>query len=115
MTKMTNQEAKEIVQTFREAMDHPETQYKDILLGALDMAIEALDRPEDRWIPVNERLPNKEGYYLVDCKERVLSIQRFNFSIADHKPYWSGMRTVYAWKPLPEPYKESEAENDNNT
>lgn len=41
---MNNQEAKEIVQTFREAMDHPETQYKDVLLGALDMAIEALDR-----------------------------------------------------------------------
>ena len=49
---MTNQEAIEIVKTFRQAMDSPITEYRDILLGALDMAIEALEieRPKGEWI-----------------------------------------------------------------
>ena len=67
-------------------------------------------READRWnvIHTEADLPNKEGYYLVDCKERVFSIQRLNFSIADHKPYWSGMCKVYAWRPLPKSYTGSE-------
>lgn len=72
---------------------------------------ELKDRREaDRWIPVSERLPEKEGDYLVDCKERHFAIEHFYFSIADRTPYWSGMRKVYAWRPLPERYKESEGE-----
>ena len=79
---------------------------------ALNHSIKALEEKEaDRWIPVSERLPDKEGDYLVDRKERRLSIQHFFFSIADHSPYWSGDCKVYAWKPLPKPY-ESEEEND---
>ena len=35
-------DAIEILQTFREAMDTPETAYKDALLGAIDRGIEAL-------------------------------------------------------------------------
>lgn len=62
-------------------------------------------READRWIPVSERLPEKEGDYLVDCKERHFAIEHFYFSIADRTPYWSGMRKVYAWRPLPEPYE----------
>lgn len=65
-------------------------------------------READRWIPVSERLPEKEGWYLVDRKERTSSIQYFFFSTVNHKPYWSGECKVYYWRPLPEPYKESE-------
>ena len=67
-------------------------------------------READRWIPVSERLPEKEGWYLVDRKERTSSIQYFFFSTVNHKPYWSGECKVYYWRPLPEPYKESEDE-----
>lgn len=48
---MTNKEAIEIVKTFRQAMDTPITEHREILLGALDMAIEALEeRPQGEWI-----------------------------------------------------------------
>jgi len=73
----------------------------------LDYAINRIKA--DRWIPVSERLPKKEGWYLVDRKECRFSIQYFFFDTTDHKPYWSGECKVYAWRPLPEPYKESEA------
>ena len=41
---MTRQEAAEIVRTFREVMDTPVTEHREILLGALDMAIEELEK-----------------------------------------------------------------------
>lgn len=58
-------------------------------------------READRWISVDEALPEKEGWYLVDRKERTFSIQYFFFGTADHKPYWSGECKVYYWRPLP--------------
>ena len=70
-------------------------------------------READRWTSVDEALPKKEGWYLVDRKERTSSIQYFFFSTVDHKPYWSGECKVYYWRPLPEPY-ESEAESLDN-
>lgn len=66
-------------------------------------------READRWIPVSERLPDKEGDYLVDRKERRLSIQHFFFGIADHRPYWSGECKVYAWRPLPKHYESEDS------
>ena len=45
---MTSKEAIEIVKTFRNAMDNPMTEYRDILLGALDMAIIALHEKDER-------------------------------------------------------------------
>jgi len=41
---MTRQEAAEIVRTFRNVMDTPITEHREILLGALDMAIEELEK-----------------------------------------------------------------------
>ena len=41
---MTRQEAAEIVRTFREVMDTPVTEHREILLGALDMAIVELEK-----------------------------------------------------------------------
>ena len=48
---MTNEEAIEILKTFREVMDDPITNYREVLLGSLDMAIEALknERPHGEW------------------------------------------------------------------
>lgn len=58
-------------------------------------------QPEQRWIPVTERLPEKSGYYLatVDIGLKVVDVIFFNngsgFLMAN---------TVKAWKPTPEPY-----------
>lgn len=58
-------------------------------------------QPEQRWIPVTERLPEKSGYYLatVDIGWKIVDVIYFNngsgFLMAN---------TVKAWKPRPEPY-----------
>ena len=65
-------------------------------------------READRWIPVSEKLPEKDGYYLVTRINNDMEIVLFthNFGFA-----WSN---VIAWRHLPEAYKESEAENETN-
>lgn len=39
---MTNEDAIEIIETFRLIFDSPEVENKEVLLGAIDKAIEAL-------------------------------------------------------------------------
>ena len=49
--EIDNEVAIEMLKTFREAMDTPITNYRDILLGSLDMAIKALEdkKPNGKW------------------------------------------------------------------
>lgn len=65
-------------------------------IEALEMAIKALE--QTRWIPVSERLPDKNGEYLVTLKQGFAT-----FGI------WVGVaenwENVIAWLPLPEQYK----------
>ena len=68
------------------------------------------------WIPVSERLPEKDGYYFVTKRLIDGRIQ------TDIEPFWTGtdwwksefhfagigLWEVLAWQPLPEPYKAGE-------
>lgn len=77
------------------------------VIEAHNMAIEALQK-ETRWAVVTERLPEKEGDYLIygkaryyDSDEPEMIIRYFSktfgfLSVAD----------VIAWMPLPEVYKQ---------
>ena len=80
---------------------------------AIDMAIEAL---QDDWIPVSERLPEKNGYYIVSLEDAVDPCASFY----NGKWYYVAFdcvskeyreHEVIAWMPLPAPYKGGE-END---
>lgn len=53
------------------------------------------------WISVSERLPEKDGQYLVtyDREDEI----KVNISYFDRHGFWIG--NVVAWMPLPEPYK----------
>ena len=55
------------------------------------------------WIPVTERLPDKDGIYIVSVKGKVVTDEFVN-------GFWfcSGV-LVDAWMPLPEPYKPTNA------
>lgn len=77
---------------------------------AMQMAISALKKQEaDRWIPVTERLPEKEGRYLITEKTDGAKVQEgFFCRTRDGDPYW-GYLHVIAWQPLPEPYTEEES------
>ena len=58
---------------------------------------------EPKWIPVTERLPEEEGFYLV-TRRITDDVATFIFRrTPTSKDYWK--RCVTAWKPLPQPYK----------
>ena len=68
-------------------------------------------QPEQRWISVSERLPDKEGNYLMTAQPT------YNHAKDIRIAHWSGRWVGYvkseiiAWMPLPEPYTE-EGENE---
>ena len=66
-----------------------------------------------RWIPVTERLPEKECKCLVCDKDGDIEIGWFNIDYVDEEPWFSVeyfVNPVVAWCELPEPYREGEAE-----
>ena len=69
---------------------------------AVDMAIKALE--QTRWIPVSERLPGKNGEYLITGRKGAVNKRRY------HDGHWCGNWSVLAWMPLPQPYKEGSEE-----
>lgn len=109
---MTNEEAIGRIQEHIRihSKKEPFTPYLD---EAFDMAIEALkggdakakyDRPHGEWIPCNERLPDKDGKYLITWhsprgKDHICEKAFTNGS-------WNSSFNITAWMPFPEPYKE---------
>ena len=76
--------------------------------GYLDMAISALEKQEaDRWIPVTERLPEKEGCYLVTVKND--HERRYSKTAWYSGDGWFARQDIIAWRLTPEPYTEEEA------
>ena len=67
------------------------------------MAIQALEQTQ--WIPVSERLPEESGEYLVTTDGRYNGeIDIAYFTATEEKFHKAGK--IFAWKPLPEPYRE---------
>lgn len=65
---------------------------------AYNLAIKALEEKEaDRWIPVSEKLPEKDGAFLICTPSGLIETSVFTFGQFT-RPY------VIAWKHLPEPY-----------
>lgn len=60
-----------------------------------------------QWIPVNERLPEENGKYLVTGRRGAVSIIKFE----DGR--WYGKGGVLAWMPLPYPWKGEEDADSN--
>ena len=82
---------------------------------AVEMAIKALDKDinvPSKWSPVSERLPEKDGIYLVSGGGRVWGAQCLTFGCFRGWSNDARNPAISAWMPLPEPYKEGE-ENGN--
>lgn len=61
----------------------------------------------DKWISVEERLPEKSGDYLVTTKNGYVQVAKWGFDLYKNSG-WSGKhlaKCIIAWMPLPEPYK----------
>lgn len=88
-------------------------------IRAFDLAIKALEaqdatdtnvgstisrQPEPHWIPVSERLPDKEGNYLITAQPTYNHAK--DIRIAHWSSRWVGYvkSEIIAWMPLPEPY-----------
>jgi hypothetical protein len=85
-----------------------------------DTTISALEKQlNGGWIPVSERLPEKEDIYQVTIKYknfagihltvRTAIYENEKWNIHGPQPVISN-RKIIAWQPLPEPYKEVENE-----
>ena len=70
----------------------------------------------DGWIPVEERLPEEAGTYIVNALNGERSIVTFakwknrykRFDMTGARAYWR----VIAWRPLPEPYCPERSEGE---
>ena len=61
-------------------------------------------RPEPRWIPCSERLPDTNGDYIVTGRKGAVNKRRFEDG------QWYGGWAILAWMPLPEPWKGGDEE-----
>ena len=53
-----------------------------------------------QWIPCSERMPERNGYYLVTGRQGAVNKRLYQDG------YWYGNWAIIAWMPLPEPYRE---------
>lgn len=102
---MTTEEALKILDTIPTISEQ---------VDALEMAIKALE--QTRWIPCAERLPEKDGYYLVTTKwkSRYLGDVYIDATMARYREKskeWT-YNHVIAWMPLPAPYKEESEDKE---
>lgn len=64
---------------------------------------------DDRWISVEERLPEEGGTYIITAKDgerEIISFAKWqnrykHFDMTGKRAYWR----VIAWRPIPEPYR----------
>ena len=68
----------------------------------------------DGWIPVEERLPEEAGTYIINALTGERNIVTFakwqnrykRFDMTGARTYWK----IIAWRPLPEPYRPERSE-----
>lgn len=88
--------------------------YNKLRKAEIDTAYEC-GKHADKWISVKEegypRIEDEYKYFLVTDNKGNVSVQEFFVSLDEEpQPYFSGVRNVVAWQPLPMPYK---GENEN--
>lgn len=75
----------------------------DIRTAEVRATLKALPSADAEWIPCSERLPSKDGCYLVSTtgtNNDIIDIAYYTEEI------WHKASRIKAWMPLPEPYRE---------
>lgn len=85
----------------------------------IDSAINEMPSAEPEWIPVSERLPERDDRYLITTfgifKREYVEMAGFNTASKTWTQYdleygYVQVDDVIAWMPMPEPYKAGESE-----
>lgn len=80
---------------------------KDIIISRMNDGKDTNVHTNDGWIPVEERPPEEDGFYLVslsiDTDIDEMKVQKAWFS-EKSRLFPSYGKAVIAWQPLPEPY-----------
>ena len=102
---MKNETARREIESLDYYLQNHTDDYSEESHTAMMMAIKALEQ-QPRWIPVYEKLPEQEGWYLISLGDKT-------YGGADVDMYCKGWvkygTHVLAWLPLPEPYEERKA------
>lgn len=112
---MTNKKAIEYNKNLREYMriTDKDSEYKFLKENyeALEMGIKALD--QTMWIPVSEKMPEEDGYYVVSGGGKVWVCEMLNLTNTV-KGWCNSIQkpSVEAWMSLPQPYKEGDKDDD---
>lgn len=113
---MTNSEALKKMQAIKAYMTSGNPIWSVTEIGeAFDVAIEALERTEQHWIPCSERLPEEgigvlcttDNEYVTVLKRTKIKSRYFAFfwEDLDEEHFYYSLDEIVAWMPLPEPYK----------
>lgn len=110
---MRNEEAKLILEQYipKDSRGNGKSMQTLKLTEAFLLAIRALDE-QTKWIPVLERLPDKEGEYIVTDDAGGMATVSTDEIVYDDKGklIWLCSQNVTAWMSLPKAYTESEVE-----
>lgn len=71
--------------------------------------INSVKASAQQWIPCSERLPDKDGIYLVTHRTFGKLEVTWNIFYGGEHASWLWNDEIIAWMPLPEPYKGEEA------
>jgi hypothetical protein len=78
---------------------------KDLQIQELKKEIQKLKEQVPQWIPVKERLPERNGYHLVAIDTGEISVRWFS---TRKRKFFDAIGEVLAWVPLPGMYKPEE-------
>ena len=68
-----------------------------------EILFEEVEKPEQRWIPVSERMPEESGWYIVTVEDETDTHLRWFSTL--HGFEWEEKDNTIAWMPLPKPYE----------
>lgn len=89
---------------------YPEVWNHDYERGFTDAIIRVIGLPSvNQWIPCSERLPDKDGIYLVTHRKFGKLEVTWNIFYGGEHASWLWNDEIIAWMPLPEPYKGEES------
>ena len=119
MDEIANDTAEAFIEAYKECQDIIRKHMNDSKCGNCSRRkwyqIGYKDRKNDGWIPVEERLPEEGGTYIITAKDgerEIISFAKWqnrykHFDMTGKRAYWR----VIAWRHLPEPYRPERSDN----